>query len=87
MREILLERQWAAINELDSKMHEVLANTTIKQAEDLAMRVRAMDEWERAVDELEQKLQEREGQDNLKLNHELEALATRESSLDSHKAT
>jgi hypothetical protein len=39
------------------------------------------------VEELEQKLEEREGYDDLKLDHELEALATHESSLDSREAT
>jgi ADP-heptose:LPS heptosyltransferase len=39
------------------------------------------------VEELEQKLKEREGYDDLKLDHELEALATHESSLDSREAT
>jgi hypothetical protein len=39
------------------------------------------------VDELEQKLQEREMMDDLKLEHELVGLAMHESSLESHEAT
>jgi hypothetical protein len=35
------------------------------------------------VEEVEQRLQEREGLDDIKLGHKLEALAIRESSLDS----
>jgi hypothetical protein len=38
------------------------------------------------VEVLKQKLQGREGLDNIKLEHKLEALATYESSLDSHEA-
>jgi hypothetical protein len=99
-REELLERQWAAINELDAASQEMMsdtkelyasaeawANTTIKKEEELIVGVRAVVEQERAVEELEQKLQEREGLDDIKFDHELEALATCESSLDSHEAT
>jgi hypothetical protein len=66
---------------------EARANGTIKQAEELAVRVRAIEEQERAVDELEKKLQEREALDNLRLERELIGLATRESSLESRKAS
>jgi hypothetical protein len=45
-----------------------------------------MDERERAVQEMEQKVQEREGLDNIKLDRELEALTTHESCLDSREA-
>jgi hypothetical protein len=44
--------------------------------------IRTVVERERAVEELEQRLLEREGLDNIKLGRELEALATRESNLD-----
>jgi hypothetical protein len=50
------------------------------------MCVRTVEEHERAVDELEQKLQEREALDDLKLERELTSLATRELSLESHEA-
>jgi hypothetical protein len=69
MREELLERQRSAIDELDTTSHEMLSNakelytlaearsnTTIKQEEELIVRIHAMDERERAVEELEQKL-------------------------------
>jgi hypothetical protein len=65
---------------------EARANGTIKQAEELAMRVRAIEEREQAVDELEQKLQEREALDDLRLERELAGLATHESSLKSREA-
>jgi hypothetical protein len=39
------------------------------------------------VDELEQKWQEREALDDLRLEHELASLATHESSLQSYEAT
>jgi hypothetical protein len=35
---------------------EAWANDTIKQAEELVVRVNAIEEWEQAVDELEQQL-------------------------------
>jgi hypothetical protein len=50
------------------------------------VRICAVVERERAV-ELEQRLQEREGLDDIKLDRELEALATCESSLDSRGGT
>jgi hypothetical protein len=65
---------------------EARANGTIKQVEELAMRVRAIEEREQAVDELEQKLQEREALDDLRLERELAGLATHESSLKSREA-
>jgi uncharacterized circularly permuted ATP-grasp superfamily protein len=80
MREELLKRQRAAINELDATSQEILsdanvlyarakarANTTIKQEEELAMLICAVAEWEQAVEELEQRLQEREVLDDIKL--------------------
>jgi hypothetical protein len=62
------------------------ANGTIKQAEELVVRVRAVEEQEQAVDELEQKLQEREALDDLGREHKLTGLATCESSLERHEA-
>jgi hypothetical protein len=47
--------------------------------EELAVRVCAVEEWERAVDEQEQKLQEWEALDDLRLEHELAVLVTCES--------
>jgi hypothetical protein len=80
MREELLKRQRAAINELDATSQEILSdanvlyarakarvNTTIKQEEELAMLICAVAEWEQAVEELEQRLQEREVLDDIKL--------------------
>jgi hypothetical protein len=88
-REELLKRQQAAINELDAASHKILsdamelyattearANTTIKQEEELAVRIRAVVESEQVVLELEQRLQEREGLNDIKLGHKLETLAT-----------
>jgi hypothetical protein len=62
------------------------ANGTIKQTEELAVCVQAVEGREQAVDELEQKLQEREALDNLMLERELVGLATYESSLESREA-
>jgi predicted nuclease of restriction endonuclease-like RecB superfamily len=50
------------------------------------VRVRAVEERERTVDELEKKLQEREAMDDLRLERELACLVTRESSLESCEA-
>jgi hypothetical protein len=63
------------------------ANGTIKQAEELDVRVRVVEEREQAVDELEQKLQKWEALNDIRLEHELAGLATYESSLESHEAT
>jgi hypothetical protein len=46
---------------------EARANSIIKQQEELAACVCAIEEWEWAVDELEQKLQEQEALDDLRL--------------------
>jgi hypothetical protein len=48
------------------------------------VRIRATTERERAV-ELEQRLQEREGLDDIKLGRELEAFATREATLEAEQ--
>jgi hypothetical protein len=49
--------------------------------EEFAVCVPAVEEWEQAVDELEQKLQEQEALDDLRPERELAALATREFDL------
>jgi hypothetical protein len=66
---------------------EAQANITIKQQEELATRIHAVEEREQAVDELEQKLVETEALDDLRLERELAGLATNESSMESHEAT
>jgi hypothetical protein len=96
VREELLNRLQTAINNHDHDSQKMLAkakelytsaearaNGTIKQAEKLAMHVRVIEEREQAVDELEQKLQEWEALDDLRLERELASLATHESSLES----
>jgi hypothetical protein len=80
VREELLNRLQTAINSHDRDSQQMLveaearANGTIKQAEELAMCVRPIEEWEQAVDELEQKLQEWEALDDLRLNVSSQAL-------------
>jgi hypothetical protein len=99
VREELLNRLPTAINNRDCDSQKTLAeakelyasvearaNGTIKQADELIVRVHATEEQEQAVDELEQKLQEREAPDDLRLEHELASLATHESSLESREA-
>jgi hypothetical protein len=61
---------------------EARANETIKHAEELVVRARTIEEWEQAVDELEQKLQEWEALDDLRLECKLTGLVTCESSLE-----
>jgi hypothetical protein len=69
VREELLNRLHAAINSHDHDSQQMLAeakelyasaearaNSKIKQAEELAMRICAIEEREQAVDELEQKV-------------------------------
>jgi hypothetical protein len=98
-REELLESQRCAINELDTASQKVLsdamelyataeacANTSIQQAEELAVHVGVAAEWEWVVVELEQRLQEREELDGIKLSLELKVLATREFNLNSREA-
>jgi hypothetical protein len=90
MRKEMLNRLQTAINSRDHDSQRMLAeakelytsaearaNGTIRQAEQLVVRVRAI--------ELEQKLQEREALNDLKLECELACLATRESSLESYE--
>jgi hypothetical protein len=89
-RKELLERQSATINELNTALEKIMsdgkvlyastkawADTTIKREEELTVRIHAVDEWERVVEELEQKRQEREGLDDIELDHKLEALVVR----------
>jgi hypothetical protein len=64
---------------------ETYASVLIK--EDLAMHARASNQRQCMAEELEAKLQEREGLDDLKLEHELESLASRESTLASREAS
>jgi hypothetical protein len=51
------------------------------------VRVGAVVERERAAEELEQRLQEREELDNINLSREFETLTTRESNHNSREAT
>jgi hypothetical protein len=51
------------------------------------MHVHVMAEQEQAVEELEQRLHEREGLDDNNLGRKLEAIATHESNLNSHETT
>jgi hypothetical protein len=62
------------------------ANTSIQQAEELAVHVGVVAEWEWALVELEQRLQEREELHDIKLSGELKVLATHESNLNSREA-
>jgi Skp family chaperone for outer membrane proteins len=100
MREELLNKLQAAINSRNCDSQKMLAdakelyastesraNSTIKQEEELVVRVHVVIEWERMVDELEQKLQEREALDDLRLERELACLVMHESSLKSCEAT
>jgi hypothetical protein len=65
---------------------EARVNTLIKREEDLAGRVRAIDEWAQVVEQLEERLLESEELDDHNLSREFEGLATHESSLDHHEA-
>jgi hypothetical protein len=99
VREELLNTLQTAINSPDRDSQNMLADakelyalavarakSTIKQVNELVVRGHAIEEWEQAVDELEQKLQEREALDDLKLERKLVGLATHESSLESREA-
>jgi hypothetical protein len=66
---------------------EAQVDTSIKQEEELVMHVHVMAEQEQAVEELEQRLHEREGLDDNNLGRKLEALATHESNLNSLETT
>jgi hypothetical protein len=65
---------------------EARAAVVIKQEEDLAVRTCQVNQRAREVEELERRLLEREELDEITLRRELEALETRESSLDRHEA-
>jgi hypothetical protein len=65
---------------------EARAAIIIKQEEDLAVRTRQVDQRAHEVEELERRLLEREELDEITLRRELEALGTRESSLDRREA-
>jgi hypothetical protein len=69
----------AEANELYASA-EARANGSIKKVDELVVRVCVVEEREQAVDVLEQKLQEREALDDLRLERELAGLATHESS-------
>jgi hypothetical protein len=65
---------------------EARANAVTKQEEDLAVRARQVNQWEQEAEKLEGLLQEQEELDDITLWWELEALSTRETSLDHHEA-
>jgi hypothetical protein len=65
---------------------EARATIVIKQEEDLATRMRQVNQRAREVEELERRLLEREELDEIMLHRELEALGTRESGLDRREA-
>ncbi len=67
-------------------MAEARTNATIKQAEDLTVRARQVNQWAQEVEELEGMLQEREELDDITLRRELEVLSTRETSLERREA-
>jgi predicted nucleic acid-binding Zn-ribbon protein len=65
---------------------EARANTITKQEEELATRARQVNQWEQEAEKLEGLLQEREELDVITLRWELEALSTRETTLDRREA-
>jgi hypothetical protein len=65
---------------------EACAAVVIKQEEDLAVRMRQVNQRVREVEELERRLLKREELDEITLCRELEALGTRESGLDRREA-
>jgi hypothetical protein len=98
--EFLYSRRQAVVDKLDGQTQKLLhdtkelyaaaeahANATIKQQKDLNAQAVTMAKWEQAVAEQELKLREREEQDDLRLEHELEDLASRESDLNNREAT
>jgi hypothetical protein len=62
------------------------ANAVTKLEEELDARARQVNQWEQEAEKLEGLLQEREELDDITLRRELEALSTRETSLDRHEA-
>jgi hypothetical protein len=65
---------------------EARASTITKQEEELAVHARQVNQREQEAEKLEGLLQEREELDDITLRRELEALSTRETSLDRHEA-
>jgi hypothetical protein len=65
---------------------EARANAVTKQEEELVVRARRVNQRERELEKLEGLLQEREELDDITLRCELEALGTRETSLDRREA-
>jgi hypothetical protein len=65
---------------------EAQASAVTKQEEDLTVRARQVNQREREVEKLEGLLQEKEELDDITLRRELEALSTRETSLDRREA-
>jgi regulator of protease activity HflC (stomatin/prohibitin superfamily) len=65
---------------------EAQASAIINQEEDLAVRARQVNQREWEVEKLEGLLQEREELDDITLRRQLEALSTRETSLDHREA-
>jgi hypothetical protein len=65
---------------------EAQASTITKLEEDLAVRTCQVNQREREVEKLDGLLQEREELDDITLRRELEALSTRETSLDRREA-
>jgi hypothetical protein len=96
--EVLYNRRQAVADKLDAQTQKLLheakelyaateacANATIKQQEDLNAQAMTTAQWEQAVVEQVLKLQEREEQDDLRLEHELEALTSHKSDLNKKK--
>jgi hypothetical protein len=65
---------------------EARASAVTKQEKDLAVRARQVNQQEREVEKMEGLLQEREELDDITLRRKLEALGTRETSLDRREA-
>jgi hypothetical protein len=98
-KQSLLPKEEITIGELDAKawklmdgamelyaQAEACADTIIKQPENFNAQVTALAQQEQVVADRELKLQDREEQDDLRLDRELEALTTRESDLSSREA-
>jgi hypothetical protein len=99
-REELMDMQLAAINRCDADSQKMLvdakdlytsteaqADALIKQEEDLTVCMHAFDERERVVEELEDRLLEREQLDSLNLGRELESLEAHEHTLHDGDST
>jgi hypothetical protein len=79
---------WWALADVQElyKSVEAQASAVAKQEEDLVVRARQVNQWEPEVEKLDGLLQEREELDDITLRCELEALSTRETSLDHREA-